>query len=71
MLKRDLLALIAHLPDDADIRVATPSRDYWQTTLATDIERVTEEMVSPSAYHDGQLKIDNDDEDAVPTYVLW
>lgn len=71
MLKRDLLALIADLPDDADIRVATPTRDYWQTILATDIERVTVEMVSPSAYHDGQLEIDNDDEDAVPTYVLW
>lgn len=72
MLKRDLLALIADLPDDADIRVATPTHDHWRTMLASEISHAAEEVVSPSAYHDGEDAIrDEDDEDTKVVYVLW
>lgn len=77
MLKRDLLALIAHLPDDADIRVAIPTHDHWRSVLAGDIQQVAEEVVSPSSYHNDEDKIrdpddhGDDSDDLKTVHVLW
>ena len=47
MLKADLLALIADLPDDADIRFDQPTHDYWRIHLAIDITAIDEVKVKP------------------------
>lgn len=77
MLKRDLLALIAHLPDDADIRMDEPTGDYWRRHLASDFETVEAVLVRPSAYYDGRdviVEDDGDDDDGpqgiATVYVL-
>lgn len=62
MLKADLLALIADLPDDADIRFDQPTHDYWRTHLAIDITAIDEVKVKPTAYHNDEDAIQVDDE---------
>ena len=62
MLKADLLALIADLPDDADIRFDQPTHDYWRIHLAIDITAIDEVKVKPTAYHNDEDAIQVDDE---------
>jgi hypothetical protein len=74
MLKEDLIAMLDRLPAGADIRIESPTHDYWRTKLAIDPREVAEVQVKESAYHNGADAItddhDGEDGDTRTVYVI-
>lgn len=58
--KAQLLELIAHLPDDAEIMFQRPSGDYWKTDLVESPDRLEEVEVAFNTYHDQDAVVDSD-----------
>ena len=48
---KELIEALSHCDDDDDVHIAYPAGDYWRTTLAPAVARVTEGEIEHSGYH--------------------
>jgi len=65
MTVRELMEVLRDYDPEAEVRVAQDSHDHWRTTLARPLDTVSNQLVVFSRYHEFDVVVDEDDEDAV------
>jgi|GEM_PF-2164041 hypothetical protein len=65
MTVQQLIDELKMMPSDLEVKFAYPSRDYWHSTIAGDVQNVEEGAVVHSEYHSAMVVVDQDDEEEV------
>lgn len=63
MKKSELLAMIAHVPDDGEIVLAVPTGNYWKQTKAISPTDIRAGVIVRSDYLEGDEVLSPEDED--------
>ena len=59
---KQLLAILANFPDDAEVHLVYPSHDYWSTEIAAKVTDLDEEEVRYSVYHEKDVIAEEGDQ---------
>lgn len=62
MTVKQMMAILANFPDDAEVHLVYPSRDYWNTEIAAKVSDVGEEEVRHSVYHENDVIAEEGDQ---------
>lgn len=66
---KDLIQALSRLDPEAPVYFAHPAGDYWRSTLASEVEKVSERRACHSDYH-GTLKLVKHGEDTEGEEIL-
>jgi hypothetical protein len=71
----ELKQILSHYSDDQKIYISYPSRDYWKSQLAGEIETVATEYVKFSTYHNQYQIVEDrdreDENDLTKVLIIW